>query len=123
MLYLITQPMTLVDGVYSCSQINKDDAVSLIRGEHGKDELLSLIHFESTAFALRKSTGLDIAHVRRCDIPQPRSGDCLLDIRIKQGTPKGRPTTVDDFEFYRIDFVGSGYDKAGDSTGWPMVLK
>jgi hypothetical protein len=68
-------------------------------------------------------TGLDIGLVRRLDVPLAKGGDCFLDIRIKHGTPKGRPTTLDDLEFYRVDFKSNDYEKSSDSTGWPMIMR
>lgn len=115
--------MTLVGGVYACKQIQTNEASELIRKENDAGNLIALVHFESTVFSLRKLTGIDVGLVRRPDIPKPKSGDCFLDIRIRSGTPKGRPITGDDLEFYRIDFKGVEYENSSDSTGWPMVIQ
>lgn len=113
----------LVGGVYACKQIRTSEASELIQKANDAGDLIALVHFESTVFAIRKLTGIAIGLVRRPDIPKPKSGDCFLDIRIRSDMPKRQVPTIDDFEFYRIDFKGIDYETSSDSTGWPMVIK
>jgi hypothetical protein len=71
MLYLISKPFHLKTGCYECKQISADGAAGLIRSADNAVELRSLVHFASTAAAMRALAAVEIALVERAEIPKP----------------------------------------------------
>lgn len=104
MLYLISKPFQLTTGCYECKQITADDAALLIRSAYSAGELRSLVHFATTAAALRALTAVDVSQVERAEIPKPERGDRFLDVRLKESVQKGQRIGLTDLEFWRIHF-------------------
>jgi hypothetical protein len=117
MLYLISKPFHLSAGNYDCKQISTDDAALLIRLADSAGEMRSLVHFASTAAAIRALTAVDVSLVERAEIPKPEQGDRFLDIRLKASVQKGQRIGLTDLEFWQID-----YESKKASADWPVVL-
>lgn len=122
MLYLISSPMQLAAGNYTCRLMQNQDAADFIRSAESKGELRSLVHFMSTVVALRELTSIPIPLANRTDPPQPKNGDCFIDIRLKATTPKGSPIVLNDLEFWKIEFKLTDYQSLKESADWPAVL-
>jgi hypothetical protein len=122
MLYLISSPMHMVTGNYTCKLIPSDVAAELITSADSKGELQSLVHFASTVVALRQLTSLPILLVNRTEPPKPENGDCFIDIRVKPNVPKGTAIVLNDLEFWKIEFKLSDYQSLKESADWPAVL-
>lgn len=117
MLYLISKPFHLLAGNYDCKPISADDAAILIRLADSAGELQSLVHFASTAAAIRALAAVDVSLVERAEIPKPKHGDRFLDIRLKCSVQKGQRIGLADLEFWQID-----YESKKASADWPVVL-
>jgi hypothetical protein len=104
MLYLISKPFHLTTGCYECRQISAGDAAILIRSAYSAGELRSLVHFATTAAALRALTAVDVSIVERVEIPNPKQGDRFLDVRLRATVPKGQRIGLTDLEFWQIDY-------------------
>lgn len=120
MLYITTLPFALTNGTYTTESISAEHADELIRQSQANEGLTSLVSFRSTAVALRKLTGMAIELVKLTPIPALADGDCILDIRVKSGTPKSKPVEISDLEFWKIEFSKGNY---ANSTDWPMIMK
>lgn len=105
MLYLVSKPFHLTTGCYECRQISADDAAILIRSAYSAGELRSLVHFATTAAALRALTAVDVSLVERAEIPNTERGDRFLDVRLKGSVQKGQRIGLTDLEFWRIDYA------------------
>lgn len=121
MLYITTQPFSMASGTYTTESISAVHAGELIRLAHENNGMRSLIHFRSTVIALRKLTeiGEGIEMVKLTPLPSLTDGDCILDVRVKSGTPKSKPVEISDLEFWKIEFSQGHY---ANSTDWPMVM-
>lgn len=128
MLYVISQPVGLIAGNYCCKQIDADTASELIRKAYPSSELRSLVHFGSTVFALKELTSIDIELVDqdRAELPPLRDGDCFIDVRLKIGTPRGKPVGLLDLEFWQVNYNKSDlddYEKIKESAEWPAIIR
>ncbi len=122
MLYIITKPFDLLNGAYNSTQISSDAAANLIREADSANKLTSLVHFASTAHAVRSLASVDIKLVDRAELPQIIDGDELLHIRLKKETPKGQKVGIIDLEFWHIEYRMRNYETSRDFSQWPMVV-
>lgn len=116
MLYLIARPMPMPVGRFEVSLISPDLLRQLILHAHDSKSLDSRVHFASTVQILSSLTGIRFEPGNDQLAPDLENGDCLIDIRLKPDTPKGRRITIDDLDFYRIE-----YSTADESR--PMMFR
>lgn len=122
MLYLISKPFDLMAGNYSCKQISTDTAAAAIKKASAAGELRSLVHFASTVVALKSLASIDLELSGSLELPKLENGDCVIAVRLRTGTPKGRPIALEDLEFWQINFSQADYDEIKESAEWPAVL-
>lgn len=123
MLYLITKPLPLYAGEYHVEQIDSQSAANLIRSNSESSQLKSLIHFGSTAVAMRSLTSLNIELVERAETPTLNDGDQAIEIRLRANVGKGQKIGLADLEFFLIRYRSS-YEAKHNAPGiWPAVLR
>ena len=122
MLYLITKTLPLHVGEYHVEQIDSDAAAALIRTHHESSKLRSLIHFGSTAAAMRSLTELYIELVERAEPPTLSNEDLAIEIRLRPSIGKGQKVGLADLEFFLIRYRSDYEARQQAPSVWPAVL-
>ena len=103
MLYVVTKPPEFVSGTYTCAELSREHAASLIKDNHASKTCEPYIFHASTRRAIQQLTGIKFELVQKKSIPLPRDGDQFLHMKLKEKTGPGRPS-LKDHVFVRIEF-------------------
>lgn len=103
MLFLVTSAPAIHPGIYSCREISAEDAGAMIKERKASDDLQAFVFHGSAGRALNELTGIKFPLAKGKKLPILADGDEILEIRVSEEKPAGRPS-LGDLLFFHIEY-------------------
>lgn len=106
MLYLITLPPPLQQGLYDVQSVSPKKAGKLINHHAARGDLVSRITFPATASVLSEIGRVRVEWYEKAPLMGAvQDGDTLIQAKLRTGAIAGSRLSVDDLEFLLIRYT------------------